>query len=318
LPALTTLSDDDLAAVDAVYRLGVRACRPLWAGTINSNFELETDAGRLFLRVNEGKSREEVAYEAALLEHLAAGGVPSPLPLATAGGARFAEIGGRLVTLFPWIPGEHAEPAGAEHTRALGAALAAMHLAGASFPLRRESRYTRENIAARAEGLAARRDLPPPLAPVVALIRAELRELPAVRLPRGVIHGDLFPDNVLFHGDGLTLLDFEQASDGDLVYDLAVCLLSWCWDGADFRPGPSAALIAGYASRRPLEATEETALFDACRFAALRFTTTRLTDVELDPRVSADLRRVKDWRDFDRRRARLDELGPAGLRSVLS
>ena len=129
MPALSALSDDDLAAVDAAYGLGVRACRPLWAGTINSNFDLDTDSGRVFLRINEGKSREEVAYEAALLEHLAAAGVPSPLPLRTLGGGnRWADLGGRLLTLFPWVLGAHIDPAGPEQTRPLGRALAAMHL----------------------------------------------------------------------------------------------------------------------------------------------------------------------------------------------
>jgi homoserine kinase type II len=316
VPALTSLGPGELAAIDAAFGLGVRACRPLWAGTINSNFELESAAGRIFLRVNEGKTLDEVAYEAELLAHLAAHGVPSPLPMAARDGRRFGEVAGKLVTLFPWVAGAHAEPPSPAQARALGAALARLHLAGADFPRRRESRYTRARIQERAGALAARADLPPPLAPVVARLCAALRALPRAEVPRGVIHGDLFPDNVLWDGERPTLLDFEQASDGDLVYDLAVCLLSWCWDG-DLVRETAAAMVAGYRSTRRLEPSEEAGLFDACRFAALRFTVTRLTDVELDPRVGDELRRVKDWRDFERRSARLEELGPEGLRSLV-
>jgi homoserine kinase type II len=292
---LTPLDPARVAAVAAAFDLGrIADVAPLWAGTINSNFRLETSRGRLFLRINEGKAEEDVAYEAELLAHLARAGVRTPEPLGAGDGRRYAAVDGRFVTLFPWLPGAHRDPPAPDDCRALGGALAALHRAGAGFPRRRESRYSRQRIAARLRSIPA----PPPE------LGAELARLASWDPPDdGVIHGDLFPDNVLW-SDGPWLLDFEQASDGSFVYDLAVCLLSWCWDGSGFDRARWQALLAGYGPVDP------DALRDAARFAAVRFTVTRLTDVELDPRAPPELKKIKDYRDF---LARLRVLRSSGV-----
>jgi len=305
----TPLSDLDLDALAAAFALGtIRRAEALWAGTINSNFRLETDAGTLFLRVNEGKQEDEVAYEASLIGHLHAAGVPTPRPLLAAG-RPFARIGSHLVTLFPWIDGEHRTPEPAQATQ-VGAALARVHLAP-PFPERRVSRYAYPRIAERFHLIEGQ------IAPDTAAdLRAELDGL-ATRpaLPSGIIHGDLFPDNVLWHGDRLvSLLDFEQASDGAFAYDLAVTLLAFCFDD-DFVAPRAAALVAGYDAVRPL--AERDALYDEARFAAVRFIVTRLTDVELNPAASPELRRAKDYRRWLLRSRRLRALGPAGWSALV-
>jgi homoserine kinase type II len=310
LPPLSTLGPDEVAEIARRYGLGApAACVPLATGTINSNFRLETGGGPIFLRVNEGKTLDEVAYEAELVEHLAARGVPTPRPLVTLEGRPYAAVGDKLLTLFAWVSGSHVDPPRPTEARAAGEALARLHVAGAGFPRRRESRYAPARILERAAGLLARAELPAEVARVLGEVLPALGELPPSA--RGVIHGDLFPDNVLFSPAGPLLLDFEQASDGLLAYDLAVCLLSWCWDG-DLRRDLMAAMRAGYEAVAPVD---DEALFPACRFAALRFTVTRISDVELRPGASAELRAAKDYRDFYRRWRRLEELGPAGLRA---
>lgn len=286
LPELQTIAD--------AYGLGPLAgFKPLWAGTINSNFRLDTSAGPLFLRVNEGKLEEDVAYEAELVSHVAARGVPTPRPVAALDGRPYAAVGGRLLTLFPWREGHHPEPPTPDDARAAGSALARLHLAGEGFPRRRESRYAPARIRERAAGIAA----PVPELPE---LRRELEALPDdAELPRGLIHGDLFPDNVLVGGkDGLVLLDFEQASDGILAYDLAVLLLSWCWTGRALDGDLTRAMIAGYQATRPLAPGERQGLLGQARFCAVRFTVTRLTDVELNPDASPEIKNIKNYRDF--------------------
>ena len=310
----TPLEALDLTAVAAAFGLPpIRNALPLWAGTINSNFRVETDDAVYFLRVNEGKREDEVAYEAAVVAHLAAAGVPTPRPVA-AGDRPFARTGGRLLTLFPWVAGEHRQgaaldPAG---TAAVGAALARIHRAP-PFPERRDSRYSFTNILTRFQSVEEY--MPPEeRAELAAALAALAGRAP---LPSGIIHGDLFPDNVLFAGDRLAaLLDFEQASDGAFAYDLAVTLLAFTFDD-DFVAARARALVGGYVAERPLLSVERAGLWDEARFAAVRFTVTRLTDVEHNPAASAELRRAKDYRRFLARLRRLDELGPDGLARLI-
>jgi homoserine kinase type II len=144
------------------------------------------------------------------------------------------------------------------------------------------------------------------------LTRALAGELAA--LPRGVIHGDLFRDNVLWQGDRIVaLLDWESASDGMLVYDLAVTLLAWCCgDSFDFTL--ARALVAGYRELRELSPLEWTGLWWTMRLGCLRFATTRIIDVFLKGGYPAG---YKDFRRFLMRLDIVESLSPDGLAQAL-
>jgi homoserine kinase type II len=131
------------------------------------------------------------------------------------------------------------------------------------------------------------------------------------RIPHGIIHGDLFRDNILWEGGRPSaLLDFESASDGPWVYDLMVTVLAWCY-GDDLDLALVRAMFAGYRSVRPLEANELAALEVEGRIGALRFTITRITDFTM--RSGIGERVMKDWRRFFARHERLALLGNAAL-----
>ena len=314
----TQLQAEEVGALLAEFGAGpVRGSSGISAGSVNSNYRVDTDAGPLFLRVNEGKSEAEVRYELAVIDHLRRAGVATPRPMVARDGRRFAAHHGALVSVFEWAPGRiltraELRPA---HTAQVGAALARLHLAGADFPDPWPGRYTFEAVVARLESLADGRD--PAVRAALPALREEAAWLPARRradLPGGLIHQDLFRDNVLFEGDRLAaVLDFEQACAGSYCYDLAVCLLDWCFDEAFVFPR-ARALIDGYvAVRRPAEA-ELASLFVEARAAALRFTVTRITDVHLGlPAGAADGPPLKDFRRYLRRLQALRELGEEGF-----
>jgi homoserine kinase type II len=281
-----SLGADDVRAILRDFGVdGYRAHQPIPVGTINTNVRLETEGGPLFLRVNEGKSLDDVGREATILAHVARRGVPTPVPLASTTGQPFVLWQEQIVSLFPWVPGRtlargELQPA---HAAAAGAALARLHLAGADFPDHRPGRYEPDEIERRLAGVAALRR--PELAPAVTILTTELASLAGERapgLPTGLIHGDLFVDNVLFDGDKLgALLDFEQASWGRLAYDLAVTLLAFGFGRDDFRPDLTRALLDAYRALRQPTAEERTAFGVELRFAACRFAVTRVTDVHL-------------------------------------
>jgi homoserine kinase type II len=307
----TRLEAAELADIADAFELGaVRGARVIHAGTINSNFAVDTERGAWFVRINEGKSEADVAWEAQLVTALAAGGVITPPPLTARDGRPYAPLHGtaKWVSVFPWRPGRHLGPGEltAEHARAFGAALADLHVVGQALPAawRRRSIYDHDHLVARYARFAASRD--PELAPAIAVLGDELAAAAAAttvrgRATHGLIHGDLFRDNVLWDAGRLVaILDFEQASGGSLAYDLAVCINDWCWDG-DVRLDLAAALLAGYQRVRELTAGDREALALEVRAAAARFTITRITDVYLakldnpDKNFRAFLARCRVW-----------------------
>ena len=309
----TRLGADELASIASTFGLGTLVrCESITACTINSNFDLETDRGRWFVRVNEGKAEFDVAWEARLIDALVTGGVPTPPPMPAPDGRPYAAlpgVRGKWVSVFPWRGGEHlaAEQVTEASARALGAALARFHAVGCALPTawRRGSIYDHDHLMHRYERLSQHVD--PQLERAIELLGDELAlagdAMPERRrAPTGIIHGDLFRDNVMWEGGAITaILDFEQASGGSLVYDVAVCINDWCWTGEP-RIDLARALLAGYQSVRAFGSSERVALPIEVRAAAARFTITRITDVYLarvdnpEKDFRAFLARVEAWR----------------------
>ena len=204
----------------------------------------------------------------------------------------------------------------ADDTHRLGAALAQMHLAGAGEEAP-AGRFVFGALLGRLERIASSGD--PRFALLVPALRSSLERAHEERdldLPSGLMHGDLFRDNVLWdvRGEVAALLDFESACQGTYVYDLMVTVLSWCFRD-DFDPRLASALREGYERVRPLSEPESRALCAEGSFAALRFAITRITDYAM--RTGTGPRVVKDWTRFSKRFERLQALGEHGVRALL-
>lgn len=312
---MATFTVLDLADAQAVMRAAglppATAITPIAAGTINSNFCVRCGDARWFVRVNEGKAERDVAWEAELVVALAAGGVPTPAPR-TIGDARYLRHRDLLVSVFPWVEG--AIRAAAEVTErdaaVLGQTLAAIHeVARPRWPAHgRDGIYQWPDVVGRLATIASAAR--PELAAVHAELVAAVGEVDAAAgaragARRGLIHGDLFRDNVLWRDDRVAaVLDFEQASTGSLIYDVAVAVNDWCWDGG-LHAGRARALVAAHRAASPWTDADLTALGPELLAAAIRFTITRLTDVYLrqvdnpDKDYRAFLARVRFWRSAE-------------------
>ena len=300
----TPVSDEELAAFVAAYGVGdVLSFKGIAEGVENSNFFLQTTGGTFILTLYEKRVREaELPFFLALMEHLAGRGLSCPLPVHDRNGCALARLAGRPAAMITFLDGIAVTRPSAAHCRAVGAALARLHDAGSDFPMRRANALSIGGwmpLFAATEAEADR--LAPGLA---ARIRAELDHLGRVwpsGLPGGIIHADLFTDNVFFIGETLSgVIDFYFACDDAYAYDLAICLNAWCFeaDGA-FNATKGRALIAGYEDVRPLRADEAEALPTLARGAALGFMLTRLVDwLNVPPGA---LVRPKDPLEYDRK-----------------
>lgn len=251
-------------------------------GVENSNYHLRTERGRYILTLYERRvAPEDLPFFLALMEHLAAAGVPCPVPVRGRDGRALHRLCRRPAAIVSFLEGRSVERIEPWHCAALGGALADLHLAGLSFEGGRENDLSVAGWRRIFDGCRARAD---EVAPGLrAEIEAELEtfrsEWPAT-LPTGIIHADLFPDNVFFAGGEVSgIIDFYFACRDLLAYDLAVCLNAWCFEvDAAFNITKARHMLRAYEKRRPLGHDELAALPLLARGAALRFLLTRLYD----------------------------------------
>ncbi|HEV7439975.1 MAG TPA: homoserine kinase [Methylobacterium sp.] len=300
----TEVSDEALTAFLAAYDIGgLLSYKGIAEGVENTNFFLHTTAGSYILTLYEKRVREDdLPFFLNLMEHLATRGLACPQPVRNRDGTALGRLCGRPAVIVSFLEGVSVKHPGVDHCRALGGALAALHAAGSDFGMARENNLSVGAWRGLFDQAAAQADSVSP--GLAARTRADLAELEAGwprGLPGGVIHADLFTDNVFFIGDDLSgLIDFYFACTDAFAYDLAICLNAWCFEAdGTFHRDMAAALIAGYEAVRPLEAAEVAALPILCRGAALRFMLTRLVDwLNVPPGA---LVQPKDPREYDRR-----------------
>jgi homoserine kinase type II len=267
----------------AEYDLGTpRALRGIADGVENSNFLLETDRGRYILTVYEKRvDPADLPFFLGLMEHLARHGLPCPLPVHGRDGQALRRLMGKPAAIVGFLEGQWPRRITVERTGALGEALAALHLAGADFPLARPNALSLAGWRELFAGCRGKADtVEPGLEAEIATELDRLEQAWPQGLPGGVIHADLFPDNVFFAGDRLTgIIDFYFACNDLFAYDVAICLNAWCFEhGGSFNLTKARALLQGYRRRRPLSAAEIAALPILARGSALRFLMTRLYD----------------------------------------
>ncbi len=321
MATFTALSETQIAQFLGNFAVGrLVSFAGIPAGSVNSNFEIQAEEkSRYFLRVYEEQGWEGALAEAKMLAHLAALGVPTPAPIARRDGSTVALLAGKPAALFPWREGTMRcqQAVTTDDTSKLGAALARVHAAGGGEP-RGPGRFRTEDLLLRVEKIA--REGGAELAPHAPFLASALKGACAKRdpgLPSGLVHGDLFRDNVLFgaHGEIAALLDFESAHDGAFAYDIMVTMLAWCV-GDTLDGALAAALVRGYESVRVLTAGEKKALHTEASIAALRFTITRITDYAMRDGGVGE-RVAKDWRRFAMRHESLQTLGPQGFAALL-
>jgi homoserine kinase type II len=279
----TDVSAEDLADFLADYDLGeLLSYKGIAEGVENSNFLVHATGGYFILTLYEKRvAPEDLPFFLALMEHLAARGLTCPQPVKNQTGDMLGWIAGRPAALVTFLDGMWIRRPAAGHCAALGEALAQLHLAGADFPMRRRNALSVDGWRPLCVAAAAGADTVQP--GLRDMIERELAGLEAAwpgGLPEGVIHADLFPDNVFFLGDRLSgLIDFYFACTDTLAYDVAICLNAWCFEpDHSYNVTKGRALLQSYMKTRPLSHAERDALQLLSRGACLRFLLTRLVD----------------------------------------
>jgi homoserine kinase type II len=279
----TDVPDDDLRGFVGQYDIGeVVSCKGIAEGVENSNFLLRTETGTFILTLYEKRvDPKDLPFFIALMEHLAARGLACPTPLRGRDGVALRHLCGRRAAIITFLDGMWPRRIRPFHCAGVGRALAELHLAGSDFAMSRPNNLSLAGWRELFDACRARADeIRPGLA---AELGDELAQFEADwprDLPSGIIHADLFPDNVFFRGDKLSgIIDFYFACTDFFAYDLAVCLNAWCFEtDGSFNVTKAQLMLSNYRAVRPISDAELAALPLLARGSALRFLLTRLYD----------------------------------------
>ncbi len=279
----TEVSDEALKDFLALYDIGdVISFKGIAEGVENSNFLLRTARSQFILTLYEKRVRAaDLPFFVGLMEHLARRGVICPQPVRNRNGEALGELAGRPAAIVTFLDGLWVRRPNARHCAEVGEALARMHLAGADFRLTRANALSVAGWPPLLHASEARADeVAPGLREECAAEFAFLQAHWPAGLPGGVIHADLFNDNVFFIDEKLSgLIDFYFACNDALAYDLVICLGAWCFEPDNaFNISKGQAMISAYERVRPLTEAEVAALPILARGSALRFMLTRLVD----------------------------------------
>ena len=279
----TDVPDEELKAFIAEYAIGeVVSCKGIAEGVENSNYLLRTESAAYILTVYEKRvDPADLPFFLALMEHLAAQGIACPTPIHGKDGKALRRLCGKPAAIVSFLDGLWPRRIHPFHCAGVGGALARLHKASAGFA---QSRINNLSLAGW-EGLylscAPRADTVK--AGLADELKGEIEELKRLwpkSLPQGVIHADLFPDNVFFRGETVSgIIDFYFACTDFFAYDLAICLNAWCFESdGSFNVTKARAMLAQYRAGRALGPAEIAALPVLARGGALRFLLTRLYD----------------------------------------
>ncbi len=279
----TDVPDEDLAAFVGEYDLGaVTAVKGIAEGVENSNFLLRTERGSYILTLYEKRVQaRDLPFFLGLMEHLAARGFACPTPVKGRDGVALRRLCGRPAAIVTFLEGLWPRRIQPFHCAGVGDAMARLHLAGEGFAIQRPNNLSvagwRPLLAASA---ARAHEVRPSLAEELSQALARLEAEWPASLPAGVIHADLFPDNVFFRDQNLTgVIDFYFACNDAFAYDVAICLNAWCFEAdGSFNITKARALLTRYEAVRPLTPAEYAALPMLAAGSALRFLLTRLYD----------------------------------------
>ena len=298
MSVFTTVTAEQLSHWLRDYPVGeLRDLQGIAAGITNTNYFVTTDSGRYVLTLFEKNAAEDLPYFLDLMTHLAERGIPCPRPMRNRAAASLTMLNGKPASLVSCLPGRDIEQPTLVQCAEVGRAMAQMHVAGLSFPGRMENprgSAWREATAASVLGVLDAEER--------RMLQDEMAyqmKLDTGGLPHGVIHADLFRDNVLFEGERLGgIIDFYYACNDILLYDVAIAVNDWCESGQGIEAARLQALLQAYHGVRPLSEAERMAWPGLLRRAALRFWLSRLYDLH-NPQAG-ELTHAKDPQQFRR------------------
>ncbi|NOT15191.1 MAG: homoserine kinase [Methylotenera sp.] len=299
MSVFTTVSIPQLQSWLEGYAIGsLVELKGISSGITNTNYFVTTTQNKYVLTLFEHNTMDELPYFIDLMRHLAQHQILCPQPISNQSGQALHLLNGKPAVLISCLSGRDISSPNATHCAAVGVALANMHVAGQSYHAQSKNQRGQDWFTATSQKV-----MPKLSADEQVLLKSELElqaNLTCTTMPQGVIHGDLFRDNVLFDGDKLGgIIDFYYACNDCLAYDVAIAVNDWCLaENGCLNDENLNALMTAYQAVRPFNHAEHSNWHKLLRRAALRFWLSRLFDFHFP--TDGDLTHAKDPNHFKR------------------
>ena len=232
----TDISNDELDALLREYEIGkALSCKGIAEGVENSNFLLHTQTGFYILTLYEKRvDKDDLPFFLGLMEHLAEKGFVSPTPIVSKSGKTLTTVAGRPAAVIAFLEGRSIRRVTPNHCALLGDSLAKLHISAADFDIKRPNTLSIGSWRNLFNDCLSSQENSTFKPSEFSEIEAELSFLEEhwpTNLPSGVIHADLFPDNIFFLNDQVSgVIDYYFAYNDFLIYDLAICINAWCFE----------------------------------------------------------------------------------------
>lgn len=315
----TDITEAELTAFIAQYDVGdLLSYKGIAEGVENTNFLVHCEKANFILTLYEKRvNPDDLPFFLNLMEHLAQSGINCPLPVIRKDGKVLGQLAGRPAAMITFLEGVWMREPTIEHCSALGTTLAKMHGAGQDFKMQRKNSLSLDDWRPLWNRcVEARPDMDEGFRVEIETALDRLEAKWPSNLERGIIHADLFPDNVFFLGGALSgIIDFYFACSDALAYDIAVCINAWCFEADhSFNIAKGTALLEAYNAARALSDEERWAMPILCEGAALRFMLTRFYDWVTTPEGSLVVK--KDPNEYIRKmqfHAQITDIAEYGL-----
>ena len=282
----TKLSENNLKDFFSKYNLGkLLKFRGIQEGIENSNYFVKTDSGKFILTIYEKRVEEkDLPFFIGLMKNIFNKNFPSPEPIINKNGNYITEIFGKKAAVVSFLEGASKKNLTPDNCYEVGIYTAKLHMITKNLNIKRTNRLSVNSW--RLIYRKIQRDcskIYPDLTKIIERNLEVIEDKWPKNIPRGIIHADLFPDNIFFKGSKLTgIIDFYFSCYDFYALEIAICLNALCFEGKNenlsFNVTKAKKFIDGYSSIRKLTEEEKESLKILCHGAAMRFLLTRVFD----------------------------------------
>ena len=261
-------------------------------GIENTNYLLKSENKKFILTIFEKRvSKKEIPFFLKLMEGLNNSKINCPKPLKTINGNYLIKLKNKTACIVSFLNGKDKKKLNSKNCFEIGKVVAQMHLVTKKMKLFRKNSMGIKNLNSLLKSIKFKSKKYNNLEKFLASNLKNIQKNWPKKLPQGIIHGDLFMDNIFFNKNKLSgIIDFYFAGNDYLMYEIAICINALCFDKKKSKfminKQKIKNLIKGYESIKKISLKEKKSLNILCKGAAIRYLLTRLYDYSNTPKTA--------------------------------